>query len=316
MKKTVFRLTLIIFILTSAYTVYAQYVSKPVSSALTFTGEVVSSREDSLWVVAIINKKRKLWKFLINPATRIDGEIKDGAKVSVVYMHGARRRYIKTAKKITVISEESDLSPLKKEEPWKIEEFKGNYREVESIKRLLEAKPKIVAIDTETQGLDWMRPDCVMLSYSVSWAPGKAWTVILLEEAYVHPEPSPEPPRNVRRIHLKKRRKPCNIPSDFVIKAMRKDGRAKVLLDIYVVFECFCHITTSFSGSIMVFTFIKIFVSYCIARFRSADPPSKIKCILQIHACTFSTQTIYNKLQHVINKGVHSEWGDSRLYLE
>lgn len=91
---------------------------------------------------------------------------------------------------------------------WVIEEFQGKYTEVETIQILFKKQPHYIAIDTETQGLDWMRPNCLMLSYSVSWTSGQAFNIVLFEETDDKP--------------------------DFTIIGMRKDGRSKVETEIKV----------------------------------------------------------------------------------
>jgi len=56
------------------------------------------------------------------------------------------------------------------------------YETVQSIKKLLDANVKSVGFDTETQGLDWMDENFVMISYSVSYAKGVGYQVFLFEE--------------------------------------------------------------------------------------------------------------------------------------
>ena len=60
-----------------------------------------------------------------------------------------------------------------------------DYREVQSIKGLF-TKQELkagVGFDTEDQGLDWMDPNFVLISYSVSATPGKGYSITLFEEA-------------------------------------------------------------------------------------------------------------------------------------
>lgn len=54
---------------------------------------------------------------------------------------------------------------------------------VESINEILAKENIVVAVDTETQGLDWMDPNSVVISYSVSADPKKGLHVQLLYEA-------------------------------------------------------------------------------------------------------------------------------------
>lgn len=62
------------------------------------------------------------------------------------------------------------------------------WREVQSIEALFSHKEKkggrlLVSFDTETQGLDWMAENPVVLCYSLSWKEGTAVAVRLMEEA-------------------------------------------------------------------------------------------------------------------------------------
>jgi len=57
-----------------------------------------------------------------------------------------------------------------------------DFREVDSIRFILDRTPKIVAIDTETQGLDWINPNSVVISYSISDSPSMGYNVQLLRE--------------------------------------------------------------------------------------------------------------------------------------
>lgn len=91
---------------------------------------------------------------------------------------------------------------------WSQATTKGEYKEVQSIAKLLEERPKLVAIDTETQGLNWMDENCVMLSYSVSWHSGKAWTVVFLQET--------------------------NKAGDLFIRTDRKHGRSKESTEVII----------------------------------------------------------------------------------
>lgn len=54
---------------------------------------------------------------------------------------------------------------------------------VESIRSILDRKKISVAVDTETQGLDWTDRNSVVIAYSVSAETGKGYTVLLLREA-------------------------------------------------------------------------------------------------------------------------------------
>ncbi len=59
----------------------------------------------------------------------------------------------------------------------------SNFTQAESIQHILEKKDIIVAVDTETQGLDWMNPNSVVLSYSVSDDPNRGYHIPLVREA-------------------------------------------------------------------------------------------------------------------------------------
>lgn len=58
----------------------------------------------------------------------------------------------------------------------------GEYRDVDSIRFLLDRKDFTCAIDTETQGNDWCDPNSVVISYSVSDAEGKGYNIWLCRE--------------------------------------------------------------------------------------------------------------------------------------
>lgn len=73
---------------------------------------------------------------------------------------------------------ENDFQPLKNKE-------KLYYKEVQAIGGLLDLSEKqefSIGIDTECQGLDWMDPNFLCLSYSISWEKGKGANVVLYEE--------------------------------------------------------------------------------------------------------------------------------------
>ena len=55
-------------------------------------------------------------------------------------------------------------------------------KSVESIDFALALKPRLVALDTETQGLDYINPTNIMLSYSISFSPDIGYQVLLHEE--------------------------------------------------------------------------------------------------------------------------------------
>lgn len=57
-----------------------------------------------------------------------------------------------------------------------------NYKEVDSIRFLLDRNPEVVGFDTETQGLKWFDDDFVPISYSVSDEKGQAYQIVLWEE--------------------------------------------------------------------------------------------------------------------------------------
>lgn len=59
---------------------------------------------------------------------------------------------------------------------------KLDYREVDSIRFLLDKKDFTVGIDTETQGLKWFDKDFVFISYSVSDIPCVGYNIVLWEE--------------------------------------------------------------------------------------------------------------------------------------
>lgn len=57
-----------------------------------------------------------------------------------------------------------------------------SYREVNTIADVLAKVPVVLGFDTETQGLDYKSPNGVLISYSISWAPGDAYQIFLHHE--------------------------------------------------------------------------------------------------------------------------------------
>lgn len=60
---------------------------------------------------------------------------------------------------------------------------KLDYREIDSIRFLLDKNPEVVGFDTETQGLKWFDDDFIMTSFSVSDEQAKAYQIVLWEES-------------------------------------------------------------------------------------------------------------------------------------
>lgn len=58
----------------------------------------------------------------------------------------------------------------------------GVFEDTESIRELLDSKPKVAAFDTETQGLDYTDPNSLVISYSVSTEIGKGYNIWLYQE--------------------------------------------------------------------------------------------------------------------------------------
>lgn len=83
--------------------------------------------------------------------------------------------------------------------------------DVESIDFLLSKGNFSVAIDTETQGLDWCDPNSVVISYSISDHPDKGYNIWLLREVMKDETP------------------------DFVIEWERKTGRTKEKVSVGII---------------------------------------------------------------------------------
>lgn len=68
------------------------------------------------------------------------------------------------------------------------DEEKCEYEEVRSITPFFEEfkdRKVLIGLDTETQGLDWMQKNPVIICYSFSWHPNKAYVVRLMEECSI-----------------------------------------------------------------------------------------------------------------------------------